>query len=111
MAGQVKGLFTGSIGRLRCRPLETRLPCSQCGRAGPLALRRDRESSHCCTHMATTDLSDRILAALTEALSGAGFRLVTQVEVRKGWGDVYIVAVHTGLSRGRCITCLPESDR
>ena len=49
--------------------------------------------------MATTDPSDRVLAALTEALSGAGFRMVTEVEARKGWGDVYIVAVHTGLSR------------
>ena len=49
--------------------------------------------------MATTDLSDRILAALTEAFSGAGLRLVTQVEVRRGWGDIHIVSVHTGLSR------------
>ncbi len=49
--------------------------------------------------MATTDLSDRILGALTEALSGAGFRLVNEVEVRRGWGDIYLVAVHTGLSR------------
>jgi hypothetical protein len=49
--------------------------------------------------MATTDLSDRILVALTEALSGAGFRLVNEVEVRKGWGDIFIVTVHTTLSQ------------
>ena len=64
-----------------------------------MALRTDRESGHCCTHVTTTDLSDRILRALTEALSGAGFRLVTEVEVRRGWGDIYLVSIHTGLSR------------
>ncbi len=61
--------------------------------------------------MATTDLSERILAALTEALSEAGFRLVTEVAVRRGWGNVYLVTIHTGLSRGRCINRLRESDR
>ncbi len=49
--------------------------------------------------MATTDLSHRIQAALIEALSGAGYRLVTQVEVRQGWGDIFIVTVHTALSQ------------
>ena len=61
--------------------------------------------------MATTDLSDRILAALTEALSGAGFRLVTEVEVRKGWGDVYIVTVHTGLSQADASPAFRRDDR
>ena len=86
MAGQVKGLFTCSIGRIGLPIAGEHSPYSQCERAGPLALRTDRESSHCCTHMATTDLSERILAALTEALSEAGFRLVTEVAVRRGWG-------------------------
>ncbi len=30
---------------------------------------------------------------------GAGFRLVTEVEVRRGWAYIYIVSVHSGLSR------------
>jgi hypothetical protein len=49
--------------------------------------------------MAATDLSSRIFVARTEAFSGAGFDLVTQVEVWRGWGDIYIVSVHTGLSQ------------
>ncbi len=35
MAGQVKGLSIESINRIRCRPLQARLPCSPCERAGP----------------------------------------------------------------------------
>ena len=48
--------------------------------------------------MAAVDLSERVLGALTEALSGAGFRLITDVEVRRGWGDIHFVTVPTGLS-------------
>lgn len=51
------------------------------------------------TSMATADPSDRILAALTDALSGAGFILVTQVEVRKGWADIDIVTVHATVAK------------
>ena len=61
--------------------------------------------------MATTDLSDRILAALTEALSGAGFLLVTQVEVRKGWGDIFFVTVHAALSQADASSAFRESGR
>jgi hypothetical protein len=49
--------------------------------------------------MATADPSDRILAALTDALSGAGFILVTHVDVRKGWADIDIVTVHTTVAK------------
>ena len=49
--------------------------------------------------MATDDLSSPVQAALTQALSGAGFDLVTQVDVRRGWGDIYFVTIHTGLAR------------
>ncbi len=49
--------------------------------------------------MAKVDLSDRILAALSDALSDAGFILVTHVEVRKGWADIDIVTVHTTVTK------------
>ncbi len=50
--------------------------------------------------MTRADLSRAIEAALTEALSGAGFRLVTQVDVRSGWGNILFVTVHAGLAKG-----------
>jgi hypothetical protein len=49
--------------------------------------------------MAKVDPSDRILAALTDALSGAGFVLVTHVEVRKGWADIDLVTVHATVAK------------
>jgi hypothetical protein len=49
--------------------------------------------------MAMAELSVRIRAALTEALSGAGFCLIRAVEVRKGWADIDIVTVHTTVAK------------
>jgi len=49
--------------------------------------------------MVAADLSTQILHALTEAFSGAGFDLVTQVEVRRGWGDIEHCTVHTRLAQ------------
>jgi len=49
--------------------------------------------------MASADLSRAIQSALTEALSDAGFDLVTGVAVRRGWGDIEIVTVQAGLAK------------
>ncbi len=45
--------------------------------------------------MANPDLSERILAAFTDALFWAGFAAVTDVDVSRGWGDTYFMTVHT----------------
>jgi hypothetical protein len=48
---------------------------------------------------ASTELSLRIFHTLTEALSGAGLKIVTHVETWIGWGDIHVVVVHTELAR------------
>jgi hypothetical protein len=57
--------------------------------------------------MASADLSGAIQAALTEALIGAGFDLVSGVKVRRGWGDIDIVTVHAGLAKADASPALP----
>ena len=64
-----------------------------------MALYEDRATSNGCTDMASADLSRAIQSALTEALSDAGFDLVTGVAVRRGWGDIEIVTVQAGLAK------------
>lgn len=59
--------------------------------------------------MATEDLSNHILAALTDSPSGVGFGLVTHVEARKGWGDIYFVTVYTGLAKADCSPSLRQA--
>jgi hypothetical protein len=44
-----------------------------------------------------SDLADRVKGALTAGLPDNGFELVNEVDVRRGWGDVYFVDVHSGL--------------
>ena len=44
-----------------------------------------------------SDLADRVKGALTAVLPDDGFELVNEVDVRRGWGDVYFVDVHSGL--------------
>lgn len=44
-----------------------------------------------------SDLADRVKGALTAVLPDDGFELVNDVDVRRGWGDVYFVDVHSGL--------------
>jgi hypothetical protein len=42
-------------------------------------------------------LANRVTGALSAALPDNGFKLVNEVDVHKGWGDVYFVMVHSGL--------------
>ena len=39
----------------------------------------------------------RVAGALTAVLPDNGFELVNDVDVYRGWGDVYFVMVHSGL--------------
>ena len=59
--------------------------------------------------MAAADLSTPILHPLTEALCGAGFALVTNVEARRGWGDVAVVTVHSGVTPADASPSLPHT--
>lgn len=47
--------------------------------------------------MNSEPLASRVVGALTAVLPDNGFDLVNEVEVRRGWGDVYFVVVHSGL--------------
>ena len=48
--------------------------------------------------MQSEPLANRVAGALTAVLpDNDGFELVNEVDVWKGWGDVYIVVVHCGL--------------
>lgn len=47
--------------------------------------------------MNSDPLADRVAGALTAVLPDNCFELVNEVEVRRGWGDVYFVEVHSGL--------------
>ena len=42
-------------------------------------------------------LADRVAGALSAVLPDNGFKLVDEVDVHRGWGDVYFVMVHSGL--------------
>lgn len=76
--------------------------------AGPLALPGVHETGQSCTHM-TADLSKLILAALTDALSGVGFSLITNVEAQRGWGEIDFVTVHTGLAKADASPALRQT--
>lgn len=46
---------------------------------------------------ASEPLADRVAGALSAVLPDNGFKLVDEVDVHRGWGDVYFVMVHSGL--------------
>jgi hypothetical protein len=47
--------------------------------------------------MKTEPLATRVAGALSDALPNNGFDLVNEVDVHRGWGDVYFVMIHSGL--------------
>ena len=55
------------------------------------------------------DLSKHILAALTDALSDAGFSLVADVKATRGWGDIDFVTVHTDISKADASAAFPRT--
>lgn len=61
------------------------------------------------TSITTEDLSHHILRDLSEALSSAGYDLVTHVETRRGWGDVDIVRVHVAVAKADASPTLRET--
>jgi hypothetical protein len=46
--------------------------------------------------MKSESLANRVAGALTAVLPDNGFNLVKEVDVHRGWGDVYFVMVHSG---------------
>ena len=58
--------------------------------------------------MQSEPLANRVAGALTAVLPDHGFELVNEVDVWRGWGDVYIVAVHSGL---HCEDAHPKLER
>ncbi len=47
--------------------------------------------------MQSEPLANRVAGALSAVLPDNGFKLVNDVDVHRGWGDVYFVMVHSGL--------------